>query len=189
LGESPWRFESSRPHNSLTRGPHTFRVTVGRTAGHALVLLLALVLAAGCGYGDDDEEPEARPQAHAVPGVPEPEDGTGSLPVDEFNDFVDEARPAFGSSALRTAIEFAHAGEGQAATTSVVVFEGPEGTADEATVTVTRDGLADDSTRALRYLIVLERADDESWRLRSARRTQRCQTGRGSQAFSTKLCR
>lgn len=164
-------------------------MTVGRTAGHALLLLVALVLAAGCGYDDDDEEPETRPQAPAVPRVPEPEAGTGSLPVDEFNDFVDEARPAFASSALRTAIEFAHAGEGQAATTSVVAFEGPEGSADEATVTVTRDRLADDSTRALRYLIVLERADDESWRLRSARRTQRCQPGRGAQAFSTKLCR
>jgi hypothetical protein len=165
-------------------------VTVGRTAGSAILLLLTLVLTAGCGYGNDDgDEQDSPPQSQAVPRVPEPEDGTGSLPVDEFNDFLDEARPAFATSALRTAIEFAHAGEGQAATTSVVAFEGPEGSADEATVTVTRDGLADDSTRALRYLIVLERADDESWRLRSARRTQRCQPGRGSQAFSTKLCR
>jgi hypothetical protein len=165
-------------------------VTVGRIAGPALLILVAIVLAAGCGYGDDDgEEQESRPQAQAVPRVPEPEDGTGSLAADEFNDFVDKTRPAFATSALRTAIEFAHAGAGQAATTSVVVFEGPEGSADEATVTVTREGLADDSTRALRYLIVLERADDESWRLRSARRTQRCQPGRGSQAFSTKLCR
>jgi hypothetical protein len=159
-------------------------------AGRALLLLLTLTLAAGCGYGDDDdEEQNSRPQAEAVPRVPEPEDGTGSLPVDEFNEFVDEARPAFAASALRTAIEFAHAGEGQAATTSVVAFEGPEGSADEASVTVTSDGLADDSVRALRYRIVLQRADDESWRLRSAQRTQRCQRGRGSQEFSTKLCR
>jgi hypothetical protein len=165
-------------------------VTAGRIARPALLFLLALVLAAGCGYGDDDgEEEESRSQAQAVPRVPEPEDGTGSLPVDEFNDFLDEARPAFATSALRTAIEFAHAGEGQAATTSVVAFEGPEGGADEASVTVTRDGLADDSTRALRYQIVLERADDGNWRLRSARRTQRCQRGRGAQEFSTKLCR
>jgi hypothetical protein len=165
-------------------------VTAGRIAGPALLLLLALVLAAGCGYGDEDgEEQESRPQAQAVPRVPEPEDGTGSLSVDEFNDFLEEARPTFATSALRTAIEFAHVGEGQTATTSVVAFEGPEGGADEASVTVTRDGLADDSTRALRYQIVLERADDESWRLRSARRTQRCQPGRGSQEFSTKLCR
>jgi hypothetical protein len=163
-------------------------VTVGRLVG--LALLLALVLAAGCGYGNDDrEEQDPAPQAQTVPRVPQPEDGTGSLSVDEFNDFLEEARPTFATSALRTAIEFAHVGEGQTATTSVVAFEGPEGGADEASVTVTRDGLADDSTRALRYQIVLERADDESWRLRSARRTQRCQRGRGSQEFSTKLCR
>jgi hypothetical protein len=188
LGESPWRFESSRPHNSLTRESHTFRVTVSRLVG--LALLLVLVLAAGCGYGGDDgEEQDSPPRAQPVPRIPEPEEGTGSLRVDEFNDFVDEARPTFVTSALQTAIEFAHAGEGQAATTSVVAFEGPEGSSDEASVTVTRDGLADDSTRALRYQIVLERADDESWRLRSARRMQRCQPGRGSQEFSTKLCR
>jgi hypothetical protein len=164
-------------------------VTRGRIAGRALLLLLALVLGAGCGYGDDGEEQDPAPQAQPVPGVPEPGDETGSLSVDEFNDFLEEARPTFATSALRTAIEFAHVGEGQTATTSVVAFEGPEGGADEASVTVTREGLADDSTRALQYELVLERADDESWRLRSARRTQRCQPGRGSQEFSTKLCR
>jgi hypothetical protein len=154
------------------------------------VLTLSLMLAAGCGYGDDDEDEETpTPPAQLAPRVPEPKDGTGALPVEEFNDFVAQARPAFATSALRTAIEFAHAGDGAAATTSVVAFEGPEGNADEASVTVTRDGLADDSIRALRYRIVLERADDRSWRLQSAQRTQRCHEGRGSQEFSTKLCR
>ena len=164
-------------------------MTAGRIAGAALVFLLVLA-AAGCGYGDDDpDEQESGPQAQAVPRVPEPRDGDGALPVDEFNDFVDDARPGFATSAVRTAIEFTNVGEGEATTTSVVAFEGPEGSADEASVIVTRDGLADDSVRALRYRIVLERADDRSWRLRSAQRTQRCQRGRGSQAFSTKLCR
>jgi CO/xanthine dehydrogenase FAD-binding subunit len=154
------------------------------------VLVLALVLAAGCGYGGDDgDEPESRPPAQATPRPPEPKDGTGTLPVDEFNDFLAQARPAFATSAVRTAIEFANAGDGGAATTSVLAFEGPEGNADEASVTVTRDGLADDSVRALRYRIVLERADDRSWRLQSAKRALRCHEGRGYQEFSTKLCR
>jgi hypothetical protein len=165
-------------------------VTTGRKAGGVLVLTLSLVLAAGCGYGDDDDdEQESRPPAQAAPRVPEPKDGTGALPVDEFNDFVSRARPAFATSAVRTAIEFTNVGEGMAATTSLVALEGPEGNADEASVTVTRDGLPDDSVRALRYRIVLERADDRSWRLQSAQRTQRCHEGRGSQEFSTKLCR
>jgi hypothetical protein len=151
------------------------------------VLVVAL-LAAGCGYGDDDDEQEPSPQAQAVPRVPEPEEGTGALPVEDFNDFLEEARPVFATSALRTAIEFAHAGEGQAATTSVLATEGPEGGGDEASVTVTREGLADDSVRAVRYVIELERGSDGMWRLRSAQRLQRCQPDRGHQDFSPQLC-
>jgi hypothetical protein len=153
-------------------------------------LTAAALVAGGCGYGDDDDDEQTpTPPAQATPPAPEPKDGTGELPVEEFNDFLAQARPTFATSALRTAIEFANAGDGGATTTSVFAFEGPEGNADEASVTVTRDGLADDSVRALRYRIVLERADDRSWRLQSAQRTQRCHEGRGSQEFSTKLCR
>jgi hypothetical protein len=147
-----------------------------------------LVLLAGCGYGDDDDEQTPSQPAQGVPRVPEPEEGTGTLPVEDFNDFVEEARPAFATSALRTAIEFANAGEGQSATTSVLADEGPEGASDQASVTVTRDGLADDSIRAVRYVIVLERGDDGTWRLRSAERLQRCQRDRGHQDFSPQLC-
>jgi hypothetical protein len=152
--------------------------------------LVVLLLAAGCGYGDDDDDdkqPPTRP-AQPVPRVPEAEDGTGALPVQDFNDFLEEARPAFATSALRTAIEFAHAGEGQAASTSVVATEGPEGGDDQASVTVTRAGLADDSVRAVRYVIALERGGDGTWRLRSAQRLQQCQRNRGHQDFSPQLC-
>jgi hypothetical protein len=152
-------------------------------------LTAAALVAGGCGYGDDDDDPQTPTPVQATPRAPEPRDGTGALAVEEFNDFVAQARPAFATSALLTGIEFTNAGEGGAATTSVVAFEGPEGNADEVSVTVTRDGLADDSVRALRYRIVLERADDRSWRLQSAERTQRCHQGRGPQEFSTKLCR
>jgi hypothetical protein len=159
---------------------------VPRLAG----VVVALLLTAGCGYGDGDEEETApSSRAQAVPPLPKPRDGTGSLPVAEFNAFVEEARPAFATSALRTAVEFVHAGEGDAATTSVVATQGPEGNANTATVTVTRDGLADDSVRSVRYELVLERADDGVWRLRSARSLHRCQPQRGSQEFSTELCR
>jgi hypothetical protein len=152
-------------------------------------VLLVLLLAAGCGKGDDDDDEQAPSgQSQTMPRVPEPENGTGALPVGDFNDFLEEAQPPFATSALRTAIEFAHAGEGQAATTSVLAAEGPEGAGDQASVTVTRDGIADDSVRAVRYVIELERGDDGTWRLRSAQRLQRCQPERGHQDFSPQLC-
>jgi hypothetical protein len=155
-----------------------------------LLGLVVLLLAAGCGYGDDGDEDEQTPTpaAQAAPPVPQPEDGTGSLPVQDFNAFLERARPAFATSALRTAIEFTNAGEGQSATTSVVASEGAEGNSDEASVTVTREGLADDSVRAVRYVIVLDRNGDGTWSVRSARRLQRCHQNRGHQEFSPQLC-
>jgi hypothetical protein len=154
------------------------------------VLTAAAFIAGGCGYGDDDEEDAQAPSppAQSPPRVPEPDEGTGALPVEDFNDFVEEARPAFATSALRTAIEFAHAGEGQAARTTVFASEGAEGNSDEASVTVTRDGLADDSVRAVRYVIVLDRNGDGTWSVRSARQLQRCHLNRGHQDFSPQLC-
>jgi hypothetical protein len=153
-------------------------------------LLALLTLAAGCaGYGDDDDEAAREPPStQAAPPVPQPEDGTGSLPVSDFNAFLDRTRPAFATSALRTAIEFANVGEGRAASTSVEVEEGAEGSSGEASVTLTRDGLADDSVRAVRYVVILDRRGDGTWRLRSARRLQRCHQGRGHQDFSPQLC-
>jgi hypothetical protein len=154
-----------------------------------LSFLVASLFLAGCGYGGDDEDDQSSaPSTQTAPQVPAPEDGTGALPVDEFNSFVEQARPTFATSALRTAIEFSNAGEGQAATTSVVASEGAEGNSDEASVTVTRQGLADDSIRAVRYVLVLDRNGDGTWRLRSAKRLQQCHQNRGHQNFSPQLC-
>jgi hypothetical protein len=152
-------------------------------------LLALLLLAAGCaGYGDDDEEETREPAStQPAPPVPQPT-ATGSLPVADFNAFLDRTRPAFATSALRTAIEFANVGEGQAASTSVEVEEGVEGSSGQASVTVTREGLADDSVRAVRYVVVLDRNGDGTWRVRSAKRLQRCHQGRGHQDFSPQLC-
>ena len=54
-------------------------------------------------------------------------------------------------------------------------------------MTVLRDGLEDDSVRAERYVLELER-DGGIWKLVSARRDQRCQAMRGHQEFSPALC-
>jgi hypothetical protein len=145
--------------------------------------------AAGCsGYGDDDGGTRQATSTQAAPRAPAPRSGTGSLPVAEFNAFVEETEPAFATSALRTALEFANVGEGQAASTSVEVEEGAEGNSGEASVIVTREGLADDSVRAVRYVIVLDRNGDGTWSVRSARRLQRCHQNRGHQDFSPQLC-
>jgi hypothetical protein len=155
------------------------------------VLLALLVLAAGCGYGDDDDDEETTqmsPPAQAVPPLPQPDPGTGTIAVADFNDYLAEAGPSFATDALSTAEEFVHVGEGQAARTSVVETEGPEGGGDEASVQVTRDGLADDSVRAVRYEVLLEKAGDGTWRLHSAKRLQRCHLNRGHQDFSPQLC-
>jgi hypothetical protein len=151
--------------------------------------LALLVLAVGCaGYGDDDDESSEARTTQAAPPVPQPENGSGSLPVADFNAFLDRTQPAFATSALQTAIEFANAGEGQAASTSVEVEEGAEGSSGEASVTLTREGLADDSVRAVRYEVLLDKNGDGTWRLRSAKRLQRCHQGRGHQDFSPQLC-
>jgi len=55
-------------------------------------------------------------------------------------------------------------------------------------VTVTKEGLADDSVGALRYVLEFERQASGSWRLRSAAWAQRCQGGRGHQDFTPELC-
>jgi hypothetical protein len=160
-----------------------------RLAAGLGLLVAAALLAAGCGYGDDDDDDQAAaPPTQTAPPVPDPQDGSGSLPVDEFNTFVEQSQPAFATSALRTGIEFSNAGEGQAATTSVIASEGAEGTSDEASVTVTRQGLADDSVRAVRYVLVLDRNGDGTWRLRTAKRLQQCHQNRGHQNFSPQLC-
>jgi hypothetical protein len=153
-------------------------------------LLAVFALAAGCGYGDDDDgdEQASPPPAQTTPPVPQPEDSTGSLPVETFNTFVQRTQPTFARSALQTAIEFVNAGEGQAATTSVVASEGAEGNSDNASVMITREGLADDSVRAVRYVVILDRNGDGTWRVRSAKRLQRCHDGRGHQDFSPELC-
>ena len=77
----------------------------------------------------------------------------------------------------------AHLGERDAErTTEDVAIEG-----ERATATVTFDGLYDDSVRAERHVLTLER-DDGEWRVRDDDVTYRCQLGRGHQDFSSELC-
>lgn len=56
------------------------------------------------------------------------------------------------------------------------------------TITITDDGIADDSTRSMRYRIELAQDEGGIWSLITAGRSWKCQAGRGSQTFTTERC-
>ena len=70
---------------------------------------------------------------------------------------------------------------------TTIVSTAPGEVRDEASVLVTLEGLLDDSVRAARYQLELERPSSD-WRLRSAKVTYSCQAGRGHAGFSTEPC-
>jgi hypothetical protein len=148
------------------------------------VLALALP-AAGCSGDDGDDPTRVEPSAATWPGPPRTS-AKAVLDVTAFNRFL-ATRPHLARSPLGAAVEFARLDRTQATTTSAVARTGPEG-GDRATVVVTASGLLDDSVRAVRYTLVFQRASD-TWRLRSARRAQRCWPNRGHQTFAPRLCR
>lgn len=113
---------------------------------------------------------------------------SGDIPVSEFNAYLESAEPPWATSPLRASLEFLRLDEPVALTTSVVMKTSPPDGGEQAVVTVTKEGLADDSIGAIRYVLEFERQADDSWRLRSAAWAQRCQGGRGHQDFTSELC-
>ncbi|MGH2573287.1 MAG: hypothetical protein ACRDGU_07390 [Actinomycetota bacterium] len=161
-----------------------------------LVAGTVVMLAMG-GCGSRLEARFAEPSATLEPtdsgrplwdGFPPPE-ASGEISVAEFNEFLEASDPASIRSALREALVFLYPGgsDPEAATTSLVLESNPE-TGQEAVVTVTADGLLDDSVRAVRYELVFERQADGTWRLSSASWAQRCAPRRGHQDFTPELC-
>ncbi len=132
----------------------------------AFVLVVALIVG-GCGG-------EARRWAG-----PPPSAADGTVDVSGF----DEAA----RSPIETAAAFLRLDERQAATTALVSRTGPEG-GDSAAVTATLDGLLDDSIRSDRYVLVLAKQQDGTWRLESAVFSQRCRQGRGHPEYSAAPC-
>jgi hypothetical protein len=84
------------------------------------------------------------------------------------------------------ASEFLRLDNRTAATTTIEAQAGGEGSGPHS-VTITLDGLLDDSVRAERWTLRFE-PDGEEFRLVSASRTQRCQPERGHQDFTTEPC-
>jgi hypothetical protein len=106
--------------------------------------------------------------------------------VDGFNRFLSDHRD-LARSPVRAAVEFVRLKDPAALTTRVGAQASRLENPDSVRVVLTEDGLPDDSVRAVRYALEFSRSGNR-WRLESARRTQRCQPGRGHQRFSPKPC-
>ena len=118
-------------------------------------------------------------------GPPAP-DASGNFPVDGFNDFLKD-HPKLRRSPVRATIRFVDLKDPGAITTRVNAKPDTLESPQTVRVMLTEDGLADDSIQAVRYVLNFRRTGGR-WKLDSARRTQRCQPGRGHQGFSAKPC-
>ena len=142
---------------------------------YAAVPLSVLALAA-CG-GDADEP--------VWGGPPEPGPG-GVVSTDGFADFQGEVDEDWERSPAMAAGVFLRLDERTVTRTTIDANAGPEGLGPH-TVTVTFDGLTDDSVRAERWTLGFTEADG-AYTLTAALREQRCQPDRGHQDFSADDC-
>ena len=148
------------------------------------LLFLAVFLLSGCGSSEKKTDTSGQSASLSVwPGPPDAA-SDGRMPVERFNLYLRDRSGAASPTAL--ALEFAGAAQTQAARTTTEAQASPEG-GGPTTVTVTFDGLADDSVRATRFVLRFEPEGDK-WRLDAAVRTQACRQGRGHEAFGPADC-
>jgi hypothetical protein len=149
-----------------------------RAIRYAAVCLTLLALA-GCdgGNGGSDESSWA--------GPPDPAED-GSVPVDGFAEHQEDVDERWERSPELTAAEFLRLEERTAVRTTIEGQSEGEGGGPRG-VTVTLDGLLDDSVRAERWLLLFE-PGGEGYVLRSAVRTLACNPGRGHEDFTAELC-
>jgi len=142
-----------------------------------LLLLAAVFALAGCGSNGSQNADWNRPQAKP----------DGTLPISAFNDFLAGDGQDFARSPIEAVTKFLRLDNTSAAVTTFRATS-PGEVRNFSEVVVTLDGLLDDSVRATRYTIELQRDADGMWRLRAADWAEQCQPGRGHQDFSSKLC-
>lgn len=147
-----------------------------RLAGY-VALLLAAATVAGCG---NDVEVEL-----VWGGPPKPNAG-GIVSTEGFAAFQGNVDELWERSAAMAAAEFLRLDERTAQRTTIVGDAPAEGIGSQ-TVTVTLEGLLDDSIRAERWSLAFEQ-DGETYQLATALREQRCQPNRGHQNFSADDC-
>ncbi len=147
-----------------------------RLLAYAALLLAAASLTA-CG---NDVEVEL------VWGGPPDPSSAGVVSTEGFATYQGNVDEDWERSPAMAAAEFLRLDERTASRTTVEAKAGAEGTGPH-TVTVTLDGLADDSVRAERWSLAFEQ-DDGMFRLTTALREQRCQPDRGHRSFSADDC-
>jgi hypothetical protein len=120
-------------------------------------------------------------------GLPEPLPAGGVLPVDAFDAHAERVDEPWERDLAATVDEYVGRDRAEAPNVSFQATSGPEG-GGPTSATLLLDGLLDDSVRARRYDLTLSRREDGTWRIDSASWAQRCQDGRGHQAFAPAPC-
>lgn len=144
-----------------------------------LLLLLAALALAGCGSSDGGEASDwsGPPRAGA----------NGAVAFSEFNDFLADDGREFAESPIAAVTEFLALDKSSAAVVTIRSTS-PGEVRNFSEVVATLEGLLDDSVRAVRYTVELQRDKSQQWRLRAADWAQRCQAGRGHQDYAPKPC-
>ena len=60
--------------------------------------------------------------------------------------------------------------------------------ATQSTVTITQEGLLDDSITGHQFIVQFQRTPGAPWEMTNLQKKRKCQPGRGAQAYSTELC-
>lgn len=141
-------------------------------------LTVASLLLAGCGNDVDVE---------LVWGGPPDAEPGGAVSTEGFSGFQQEVDAEWERSPAMAAGIFLRLDERTAARTTIDAKAGPEGGGDQI-VTVTLDGLADDSVRTERWTLGFEEQEDGVYALTGALREVRCHEGRGHQDFAGEAC-
>ena len=139
---------------------------------HVLLVTISALALAGC--GSNEAAPGETATAVGWEGVAELRPQGGELEVDPFRRFAESVDAVWERAPEPLVREYLGLDDGS------IVVEGEQ-------AILLRDNLEDDSVRAERWVLELER-DGELWTLASARWEQRCHQGRGHQDFGNELC-
>jgi hypothetical protein len=149
-----------------------------RFGSHAALVLSLLMLGfAGCG---EDEKSNASWSGPPAPAA------DGTVDVAGFRDFEAEVEESWENAPALAAGQFLRLDRRTATVTTIDARSGPEGTG-PAAVTITLDGILDDSVRSERWMLSFA-PEGSTFRLSEARRAQRCREGRGHTTYSAEPC-